>query len=191
MAEVPTKEKFIRVGKKLIVNFISGTLTTSLLRNGTKVAQLHKAARDWIGRPRLAGHMLAIPINAIAALVGKGTVSEQGAFALGYSLGDVIATEVLDAEPVIKVYPDKIRVEGFDANAEIVIVIDGKVYDANAFTTPATRGTIDTTNNKLLTDGDGIFEANFADTYELASGEHDVYVYQVGSKKAARLKAAL
>jgi len=191
MAEVPKLPKIKAVGKKALISFVTGTITTGLLRNGAKIPQLHGIARDWLKRPRLAGHVVAIPMNLLASLFGKGELSEQGAFALGYSIGDVIATEVMDAEPIILVYNDKIRVEGFDANAEIKIIIDGTEYTDAAFTTPAKYGTIDTTNHKLLTDGSGVFEATFKDTYELGSGEHDVYVYQVGSKKAARVKVAL
>ena len=190
--KVPKFEDLKRKGIKTVVSSVSGIITQGLLHNGTKIAQLHSFARDTIGRPRLAGHPVAGVINAVAMLFGEEELEDAGAYGLGYTIGDLIAKEVMDAEPIVKVYPDHIRVEGFDANAEIKIVINGVKYDANAFQTPAKYGTIDTQNNKLYVDGSGVFEASFKDTYELATGKiHEVYVYQVGKAKGSRLKVAL
>lgn len=190
--KVPKFEDLKRKGKKTIVSTISGSITQGLLHNGAKIPQLHSFARDVIGRPRLAGHPVAGIINAVAMIFGEDELEDAGAYGLGYTIGDIIAKEVMDAEPIVKLYPDHIRVEGFDANAEIKIVINGVEYDANAFQTPAEYGTIDTENNKLYVDGSGVFEAYFKDEYELDVGKvHEVYVYQVGKAKGSRLKVAL
>ena len=190
--KVPKFEDLKRKGIKTIVASVSGAITQGLLHNGTKIAQLHSFARDVVGRPRLAGHPVAGVINAVAMLFGEDELEDAGAYGLGYTIGDLIAKEVMDAEPIVKLYRDHIRVEGFDGNAEIKIVINGVEYGVDAFETPAKYGTIDTENGKLITDGSGVFEANFKDEYELETGKvHEVYVYQVGKAKGSRLKVAL
>ena len=190
--KVPKAEDFMRKGVKSLVATVNGSITQGLLHNGTKIAQLHSFARDTLGRPRLAGHPVAGVINAVAMIFGEDELEDAGAYGLGFTIGDLIAKEVMDAEPIVKLYSDHIRVEGFDGSAEIKIVINGVEYGVDAFETPAKYGTIDTENGKLITDGSGVFEASFKDEYELATGKiHDVYVYEVGKAKSSRLKVAL
>ena len=189
MAEVPKKEKFIRVGKNVVKSTVIGMIFNGLNRGGARIAPLHKAARDWLKRPRLAGHLVSIPVSLIGAVIAKNDLSDVLAYTAGYSIGDAIVVSTVLAEPKVLLYRDRIHVEGFDGNAEIKIVIDGKEYSASDFESPPAYGTLDTTNNKIITNASGVFEAKFKTPLE--EGYHDVYVFEVGSKKAARLTAAI
>lgn len=173
---IPTKELIIKRAKRAGYGLVFGGLASKIKEFAPKQSDLHKFARDKLKRPQYAGHAVIIPLGFVGSLMlGEEyeNVAHDLAFMAGYETGDVIRREI-DKEPVILLYTDKIHIERFNPNAEIRIFIDGTEYDANSFNTPATYGTVDTTNNKLITDGSGVFEASFKTP--LTEGEHTVAV---------------
>lgn len=179
---VPSPEVITKRAKRAGFGIVYGSLISKLRDYAPTVKEIHKVARDTLKRPQYAGHMVTIPVTFIGSLVlaeEYEDVAHDLAFVAGYELGDVIRREI-DQEPIIMLYTDKLRVERFNPNAELFIYIDGERYDANSFNTPASYGTVDTSNNKLYTDGSGVFEASFKTP--LTEGEHTVCVVDSGGK---------
>ncbi len=173
---IPSREVIVKRAKRAGYGLVFGGLASKIKEFAPKQADLHKFARDRLKRPQYAGHMVLIPLALGGSLLlaeEYESVAHDLAFMAGYEAGDVVRREI-DKEPIILLYTDKIHIERFNPNAEIRIFIDGTEYGVDSFNTPATYGTIDTTNNKLITDGSGVFEASFKTA--LPEGEHSVCV---------------
>jgi len=180
---LPNAEKIKKRARRAGFGALYGALIQKFKRDAPKQGTLQRFARDKVGRPQFAGHIVVVPLSLVGSLMlGEEyeDVAKDLAFVAGYEGADVVVREFIDKEPVIKLYTDKISLERFSANAEIRIFINGVEYDATKFQSPATYGTVDTTNNKLVTDGDGKFEASFVTP--LASGTYTVAVVDNAGK---------
>lgn len=175
--KVPTQEDLTRKareqGLNTLVSLGSRAAESSLFKYGT----LYSAAKDTFkGIRRTKAIVYGVP-GFIALLFGADPQLEQaGAYLLGYGAGAFIDDKYISKRPEVFLYTDHIEIHDLAPSAELLIIIDGVIYDTTKFTTPANFGTIDTTNNKLISDADGKFGANFATA--LATGEHKVVVAQ-------------
>ena len=174
LKRLASKEYLKELGKRLLVGAGLGSLSEAGKRYFMTVKSVHNFARDKLKRPDYAGHIVMIPGYAVGAVVAKDydpDVATAMMFKAGDLAGEIVARE-LEGEPIIRLYTDHIELERFDKSANIDLYIDGEKYDASKFQTPAEYGTVDTTNNVIVTDADGKFSAKFATP--IPEGEHTV-----------------